>query len=76
VPNERTVSQERSSLPSLRRSQGRPLTIFGWRWKCAGLTSPRRSAPQIIAEVVEANNNGDWAAREALAGPDHASPSP
>jgi hypothetical protein len=27
-----------------------------------GLRSPRRSAPQVVAEVVEANNNGGWAA--------------
>jgi hypothetical protein len=29
-----------------------------------GLISPRRSTPQVLADVVEANNNGDWAATE------------
>ena len=39
-------------------------TTLGWRWKRAGLDIAMRSAPQVVAEVVEANNSGDWAATE------------
>jgi hypothetical protein len=52
------------------QSQGRQRIILG-AGSASGLTSPRRSGPQVVAEVLEAKKRLGRH-RRALAEPDHA----